>query len=245
MKHGLCTLLCVIIFSSADFINTEGPKPFAVVELFTSEGCSSCPPADDLLKEVTGIFRTEGKEVIGLAFHVTYWNKIGWEDPYSQEIFTERQKKYAQRINAEQLYTPQAIVNGEKEFVGSNRIAFREAVLAATSITPAIEVGASARIEKDNVVVEYKSNKTQSHAVLNVALVETDVKHYIPRGENKNLTLHHFNIVRSFATIPLKTNDTVVLPCLKGLTPSNSSIILYAQNSETMKIIGATQVDIK
>src|SRR5882762_7150990 len=172
MKHCLWIFVCAMS-TSANFIPNEGPKPFAVVELFTSEGCSSCPPADDLLKEMTGTLRKEGKDVIGLAFHVTYWNK-GWMDPYSQEIFTARQKKYAQQISDGQLYTPQAIVNGTKEFVGSNATAFREEVLAAVTVTPAMEMEASAKVENGNVVVEYKSNKVQSNIVLNVALVETE-----------------------------------------------------------------------
>ena len=244
MKLLIWILSCTCI-SAVCFIPEGPPKPFAIVELFTAEGCSSCPPADDLLREMTDILRKEGKEVIGLAFHVTYWNKSGWEDPYSQEIFTERQKKYVQQMSSEQLYTPQAIVNGAKGFVGSNPIAFREVVLAAVGIRPTIEIEASARIEKETVVVEYKSNKIQSNVVLNIALVERDVKHYIPRGENKNLTLKHFNIVRSFVTSALKTNDIVVLSWPSGLVPSNSSIIVYAQNSKSLKIIGAAQAEIK
>jgi hypothetical protein len=242
MKNWLWILLCSIALGSVSFVSMEKPKPFAVVELFTAEGCSSCPAADDLLKEMTEILRKEGKEVIGLSFHVTYWNKQGWEDPYSQEIFTERQKKYVQRINAEQLYTPQAVVNGAKEFIGSNPIAFRNEVTEAVGKAPAVEIVASAKMDKDNLVVEYTSNKVQPNLLINIALVETNVKHFIPRGENKNLTLKHYNIVRSFSTSTFKTNDRIVLSWPDGLVAGNSSVVLYAQHSKSLKIVGATEV---
>jgi hypothetical protein len=231
--------------SSVAFSQNEKLQPFAVVELFTAEGCSSCPPADDLLKEMTDLLSKEGKEVIGLSFHVTYWNKNGWEDPYGQEIFTERQKKYVQMIGTEQVYTPQAVVNGGKEFIGSNPIAFRDEVTAAVSRIPTIEIKATATVENNSLVVEYQSSKVQSNTVLNIALVETNIEHFIPRGENKNRTLRHYNVVRNFSTSSIKANDKIVLFWPKDLTTSNSSVIIYAQNSKSLKITGATQVDLK
>jgi hypothetical protein len=229
---------------SVSFIAVEKPKPFAIVELFTSEGCSSCPVADDLLKEMTDILQKEGKEVIGLSFHITYWNKGGWEDPYSQEIFTDRQKKYVQSINAEQIYTPQAFVNGEKEFIGSNPIAFRDEVTAAVSKSPSIEIVATAKVKNDSLIVEYKSSKVQNSSVLNVAIVETHVQHFIPRGENKSRTLKHFNVVRNFYTTAHKAAGRIDLLWPDHLAIDNSSVVLYTQNSKSMKISGAAQVKI-
>jgi len=243
MKNCIRFLLLSIVIGSVSFIPLEKPKPFAVVELFTAEGCSSCPSADELLKEMTDILRKEGKEVIGLSFHVTYWNK-GWEDPYSQEIFTERQKEYARSTKAYQLYTPQAVVNGEKEFIGSNPIAFRDEVTAAVSKTPGVDILATAKMKNDSLMVEYKSNKVQSNAVLNVAIVETHIEHFIPRGENKSRTLKHFNVVRNFSTSTLKTDGRILLLWPDHLAANNSSVVLYTQNSKSMKITGATQVEI-
>jgi hypothetical protein len=232
------------MIGSVSFITSEKPKPFAVVELFTSEGCSSCPIADDLLKEMSDILQKEGKEVIGLSFHITYWNKGGWEDPYSQEIFTERQKKYVQAINAEQLYTPQAVVNGEKEFIGSNPIAFRDEVTAAVSKNPVVEIIATAKMKNDSITVEYKTNKVQSNTVLNAAIVETHVEHFIPRGENKSRTLKHFNVVRNFLISTLKADGRIAMLWPDRLAAENSSVVLYTQNSKSMKITGASQVKI-
>jgi len=243
MKNGILFFFLSISMGGVSFITLEKPKPFAVVELFTAEGCSSCPSADELLNEMTDILHKEGKEVIGLSFHVTYWNK-GWEDPYSQEIFTERQKKYVQSIPTEQLYTPQAVVNGEKEFIGSNPIAFRDEVTAAISKTPTVEIIATAKIKNDSLMVEYKSSKVQSNTVLNVAIVETHIKHFISRGENKSRTLKHFNVVRNFSASTLKTEGRQLLLWPDRLAADNSSVVLYTQNSKSMKITGATQVKI-
>ena len=97
-------------------LNTK-PTP-TVVELFTSEGCSSCPPADKLLTSAQSNF---GNEIIVLSYHVDYWDRLGWKDPFSKAIFSERQRMYSQKLNLSSVYTPQAIVNGQVQFVGSDK----------------------------------------------------------------------------------------------------------------------------
>ena len=100
----------------------EDAEPgFAVVELFTSEGCSSCPPADALLAEQVRDAREHGRPVYCLAFQVDYWNRLGWADPYSDAGFSRRQNDYAQAFQSDRVYTPQVVVNGTEEFVGSDR----------------------------------------------------------------------------------------------------------------------------
>ena len=91
--------------------------PVALLELFTSEGCSSCPPADNLLPDLAKL----DSNIIPLSFHVDYWNRLGWEDPFSSSEYTGRQREYVSQLNLESAYTPQLVVNGEYELVGSNR----------------------------------------------------------------------------------------------------------------------------
>src|SRR5437899_2881738 len=110
--------LLLLFFIAMNFAFAQNP---VVVELFTSQGCSSCPAADKNLAEIIEKAEANGQQVIGLSFHVDYWNYIGWKDPYSKAEFTERQRKYALRMNSENIYTPQMIVNGESEFVGSDK----------------------------------------------------------------------------------------------------------------------------
>ena len=109
----------------------EAKESFAVVELFTSEGCSSCPPPDALLAEILEDARKDGRRVFCLSFHVDYWNRLGWTDPYSAPAFSRRQQSYAQAFKNDQVYTPQMIVNGTEEFVGSDRHRSRAAIDAA------------------------------------------------------------------------------------------------------------------
>src|ERR1700760_2533214 len=99
-----------------------------LVELFTSEGCSSCPPADALLKLVNGSQTNGGQLVVGISEHVTYWNSLGWTDPYSSPAYTERQNAYSERFHLEGPYTPQMVINGAEQIVGSDRGALLHAV---------------------------------------------------------------------------------------------------------------------
>ena len=94
---------------------TGSYAPVAVLELFTSEGCSSCPSADKLLPQLAKL----DSNIIPLSFHVDYWNRLGWEDPFSSSEYSERQRSYAKQLNLESVYTPQLVVNGEYELVGS------------------------------------------------------------------------------------------------------------------------------
>jgi hypothetical protein len=97
-----------------------GPSSVVIVELFTSEGCSSCPPADSLLRQVHLKETSVGQLIVGISEHVTYWNNLGWKDPYSSQVFTDRQNVYASRLSPEGPYTPQMVVNGREQFVGSD-----------------------------------------------------------------------------------------------------------------------------
>ena len=106
----------------------QAAQKVVLVELFTSEGCSSCPPADALLRQVNGAETTEGQLIVGISEHVTYWNAQGWSDPFSSPVYTQRQNDYVDRFHLESSYTPQMVVNGAEQFVGSDRAAFVQAV---------------------------------------------------------------------------------------------------------------------
>src|SRR6204780_1466035 len=99
-----------------------------LVELFTSEGCSSCPPADALLRQVNGTQTNAGQLIVGISEHVTYWNSLGWSDPFSSSVYTERQNAYGERFHLEGVYTPQMVINGAEQIVGSDRAALLHAV---------------------------------------------------------------------------------------------------------------------
>ncbi len=117
------TLLAVPLTSHAASPGTSvgtTPSSVAIVELFTSEGCSSCPPADALLRQINLKQTNAGQLIVGISEHVTYWNNLGWKDPYSSPVFTDRQSVYASRLSPEGSYTPQMVLNGRDQFVGSD-----------------------------------------------------------------------------------------------------------------------------
>lgn len=134
--RALLTALCALLFSYAlpfsafaQKVTVAKPASVAVIELFTSEGCSSCPPADALLRQINLKQTSAGQLIVGISEHVTYWNSQGWRDPYSSPVFTERQSAYASGLSVEGSYTPQMVLNGREQFVGSNGNALQKALL--------------------------------------------------------------------------------------------------------------------
>jgi hypothetical protein len=190
-------LLAACSYAGAD---TPGsPKPEArspssssapvVVELFTSQGCSSCPPADRLLakiaKEGAG-----GRTVIPLSFHVDYWNDLGWADPFSLPAWTERQRQYSDALGDDRVYTPELVVAGAAGVVGSQSGAVEHAIAGATAQTP---VTASAVWSDTKVVV---TATAPADAEIVVAVWEGSTSTAVPRGENSGSTLGSTHVVR-------------------------------------------------
>jgi hypothetical protein len=216
----------------------------AVVELFTSEGCSSCPPADALLAEILQDARKDGRRVFCLSFHVDYWNRLGWTDPYSSEAFSRRQQSYARAMKNDQVYTPQMIVNGAEEFVGSDRRRSRTAIDAALKRREQVHIKLRQGKPKApaSVALSYQIAGVAPGVVLNVALVECGIVSAVKRGENGGRTLRHENVVRVFQTLRLDASGqgTVQLELPTDLVRSKASVITYVQEADTRAILGAS-----
>jgi hypothetical protein len=217
--------------------------PFAVVELFTSEGCSSCPPADELLSELAAESDRDGKGVFALSFHVDYWNYLGWADPFSRPEFSERQERYA-RILGGRVYTPQMIVNGREAFVGS------QGGTARKTIGTALGQPASAAIalepaggEGRALEIGFRVTGHKAGDVLNIALVEKGLSVSVKRGENGGRILKHENVVRAFRIVRLDAqgSGTVKLEMQAGVRRENASLIAYAQQAESLRMLGAAR----
>lgn len=186
-----------------------GPSP-VVVELFTSQGCSSCPPADALIHDIANDPALRGR-VIPLAFHVDYWDSLGWRDPFSSEEWTQRQARYARTMHLSSAYTPQAVVNGTREFVGSNRSALNAALEKASSEKSRSEITLTARREGDSLIANIHANVAASDDLM-LAIVEDGVTTKIEHGENAGRTI---------------TNDAIVRKLVR-LSPGQSTIPLAA-----------------
>jgi len=171
-----------------------------LVELFTSEGCSSCPPADNLLQKLDRGQPIAGAQVIVLSEHVDYWNRIGWADPYSSAAFSARQQVYARRFNTNGPYTPQMVVNGRSEFVGSDaraaESAIREEVKQART-----EVRIGAGEKSATIEVDALPAKTAHKANVYLAYAADEGSRDVLRGENKGRRLHHVAIVKELKQI--------------------------------------------
>lgn len=219
-------------------------KGFAVVELFTSEGCSSCPPADALVARVQK--ESNGKPVYILAFHVDYWNRLGWKDVFSSAEYSRRQNQYARWLNLSSVYTPQAIVNGQTEFVGSEESKLRNAINTGLQKTAKSElVLNSIKVESDKASIHYHTQGETSNAVLLIALIEKNATTSVQKGENAGRVLSHVQIVSQLNSLPLKGGNSgtenITLP--NGFDPQKYEIIGFVQNSSSGEITGATKVD--
>ena len=157
-----------------------------LVELFTSQGCSSCPPADRLLGELA-----RRDDVIALAFHVDYWDHLGWRDPYAQRVFTERQRAYQRSLRARHVYTPQMVIDGVHDVVGSDRAAVVERLRGAPAVAP-VTVGLTSGAAGTVLRIEGEA----PNAEIWVARFDRRRETPIARGENAGRTLEEFHIAR-------------------------------------------------
>jgi hypothetical protein len=171
---------------------TNGAEP-VVVELFTSQGCSSCPPADALLSELAN---DRDVPVIALAYHVDYWNRLGWRDPFSSREWSARQGEYVRAMKLDSAYTPQAVINGTRQLVGSNAFAVRRAIAEESKRKPEGRVQLDVR--GGEVVVRAESKQP---AELIVVAYENGIVTNITRGENAGRTQRNDAIVRQFVRV--------------------------------------------
>lgn len=186
-----------------------------------------------------------------MAFHVDYWNYLGWKDPFSDSRYSNRQRRYAQVTHSGRIYTPQMIVNGTQAFVGSDRRRGTSAINSALKQSRShdgvnVILKPRAKLDSGKVVVEFKVSKAPGQSVLHVTLVEREITQHIRSGENSGRTLKHENVVRAFETIEFSkaVNGQVELSVPSSVVIKNASIIGYVQNPKTMLIIGATGIDL-
>jgi hypothetical protein len=226
----------------ADKLKTVIPlsdnKNVAVLELFTSQGCSSCPPADRLLGSYTG-----KENVIVLSFHVDYWNRFGWKDPFSSKEYTQRQYDYASALHAD-VYTPQLIVNGQSEMIGSDTDKISNAIKKVFAEQPDVTLSIkTVKAESGKATISFDISGSTGKSLLNVAIVEKKTTTDIKAGENGGVTLTNYNVVRNFKTINKVENgnnvSTIDIPSSTDL--KNLSVVLYLQEKKNNKISAADQ----
>src|ERR1700736_6592978 len=202
----------------------------AVVELFTSEGCSSCPPAEAYIGELA-----QHKDVLALAFHVDYWDNLGWKDPFSLRLSTDRQYAYSTVLGHSSVYTPQVVIDGKDEFVGTDR---RQIGLALAVSRTGVPLRIS--VDPENLVVELSaSEKVVPSQVLLVPYVHR-VTSSIGRGENAGRKLEEFNIVRAIRDLGRWSGDPVSFRAqLSSLPRDATDVAVLVQSTDRHQVIGA------
>ncbi len=219
--------------------STSTATSFKVVELFTSEGCSSCPPADDILRGLAG-----QDNVMALSFHVTYWNRLGWKDPFSQPEFDARQYQYGSYFKLNGVYTPQVVINGAAEMVGSRRAQIESEVSKENKNDTDFKIDLTTDLKDKKLTTHFKINRKTENKVLNIALVERNIETKVLRGENEGRTLKHDNVVRLFKTIKIASDTEGVMDFMlqADFKTKDCSIIAYLQDEKNMKIVAAAKL---
>jgi len=222
-----------------------------VAELFTSEGCSSCPPADALLQRISARSPVADVEILGLEEHVDYWDNLGWRDPFSSASFTRRQNDYESRVfHLGEIYTPELVVDGSFAAVGSDGGAIRDAVAKAAA-RPAANVQVTAREMDGRAHVEVAVDASaaierRKNADIVAALVEDGLTTTVERGENHGRTLPHFAVARSLGTIGALPSSAATgaaiadLPLAPGWQPSRLRVVVFVQEKDSRRILGAS-----
>ncbi|HEY6460727.1 MAG TPA: DUF1223 domain-containing protein, partial [Polyangiaceae bacterium] len=214
----------------------------------TSEGCSSCPPADDVLADLARSSRAAGTPVFPLAFHVDYWDELGWPDRFASPTNTDRQRAYGRSFGARGMYTPQMVVDGTEEFTGSDRSRADAAVAGALARpAPAHLTVAARRDGAGAVVVDWSCRGAAPGSTLNVAIVQDEATTSVRAGENAGRVLRHVDVVRSFASVrlgaPAGSTTLAAPPDLRG---ASGQVVAFVQRppspSGGMPIEGAAAV---
>ena len=216
-----------------------GPTP-VVVELFTSQGCSSCPPADALIHDIANDPALHGR-IIPLAFHVDYWDRLGWRDPFSSTEWSQRQAIYARTMRLNSAYTPQAVVGGTREFVGSNHSALDVALEHASNDKPRGDVALTVRRDGNSLIATIHATVPAKDDLM-LAVTEDGVTTKIPHGENAGRTVTNDAIVRRLIRVA-SGQTTVTIP----IDPAwrNLSAAAFVQDRDSLAIGAAAAVAVR
>ena len=238
MKSLRLSLLFVVFVLS---VGASAQTPI-VVELFTSEGCSSCPTADALLVQLSQMKAPNGTEIIVLGEHVDYWNHIGWTDRFSSPEFTSRQQGYARQFELASPYTPQMVIDGQRQLVGNDRSGVEREITQETKLDKPATV--SVQQIGNNVQVAVRSTGAKGKVFL--AVTEDGLSTEVRAGENGGRTLHHAGVVRELRSLgSLSKGDfdrRLELSLKRDWNPANLKIVVFVQQGDFGPILGAASV---
>ena len=215
-------------------------KGFALLELYTSEGCSSCPPADELIGRIQQEYKDDNLYV--LAYHVDYWDRQGWKDVFSNADYTQRQYDYAKFLGKEPIYTPQLIINGKADYVASQETLVRNGIKSALSKPVTTDLSLEASQANNNLTVNYNIEVAFKNSSLLIAIAQKAAKSNVKRGENANRILSHYQIVHHLHSVALKDKKgTVSIHLPKSFNEKDFEVIGFVQDKNNGNISAATR----
>lgn len=213
----------------------QGP---VVLELFTSQGCSSCPSADALLHQLT----EKHDNLVTLSFHVDYWNYLGWEDPFSSPYNSARQTDYTDVLQ-ERTYTPQLVVNGRQAMIGSRKTEVTQAIKTALSEPLKHNPTFTAERQEGKVTISYTVPEVPAGSRVTALLVQPEATSSIKRGENRGRELHHVNVVRAMQHDRAATSGKLTVAVPDGLLAEKLDVVLLVQKTQNQEVIGVATED--
>jgi hypothetical protein len=271
LLSALTTLLCAVVFtafmmrrgtmtSTPAVERADGVRSPVIVELFTSEGCSSCPPADAVLERLQQTQPVAGAEVIALSEHVDYWNYIGWSDPFSSAAFSARQETYARALGQQdRVYTPQMIVDGQTEFNGSAMNKALEAIAKAAR-SPKADVRIvipETKTQKDNQEIRFNVSVKNVPPVdrgdvaeVILALTEDKLSSNVTRGENSGRKLAHTAVVREMRALGRVDPATKTFDSEKTMAIADRwkrddlRVVVFVQERAQRRVLGAAVLNL-
>ena len=246
-------ILCIVVVWIV-FLNPRSAKEvkiprvqgdangFAVVELFTSEGCSSCPPADELVAKLQKDNPLSQLYILG--YHIDYWDHQGWNDKFSDPNYSLRQTKYADWFDLRSIYTPQIVVNGKTELVGTDRNALLAAISAGLKQTPANSLTMKCSMEKGRIDLDYQTNAATEQAFLVIALIQRSGQTNVTAGENAGRKLAHVQIVRKLVMETLHSDvGKVSLAIPEDCKSNDLELIGFIQKKTNGTILSVAKYD--
>ena len=262
----LSLLIALSLLTASGGMHAAPPTP-VIVELFTSEGCSDCPPADTLLEKLITTQPIAGVEIVGLGQHVDYWDRQGWKDQFSSAAWTSRQQIYQGRFATESIYTPQMVVDGRAEFVGSDAAAARKAIertMALPHGVVQVTIGDDRKApslapQTPSLLLQIAVSVSDlptlgrgDRADIIVAIVESGLRTDVKRGENRGRMLLHAPVVRSLAVIGHVAGDGATsgfaradIPLAAGWQCDHLAVVAFVQELRGRTILASASVPLK
>ena len=240
----LAPLAILTVAAAAQQTAPRPETPTVLVELFTSEGCSSCPPADRQLMELDRTQPIPGAHIVVLSEHVDYWNSLGWQDPFSSHQWSQRQEEYGRQFGLQSVYTPQMVVNGAYQLVGGDGRALRAAVEKSAQ-TPRVEVSLSNVSRTGNRLHLAFTTGASPKATLFAVVADDADQSSVQRGENAGRRLEHVAVARSLTRIADLDGTAgsgeaeIDLPASAEVRPLR--LVLFARNDKTGHIVGVAE----